>query len=110
MFFISEPNLADFYAAYIEWVRDGAPESHDTFYISHGLCGNFAVYADQMSTPTYNKLVREMKTSFIKEGLHERFPFNEGSSMLYQDEVWKGTLHKNPLRIDFARRHAQRSK
>lgn len=110
MFFIGEPNLADFYAAYIEWVRDGAPESHDTFHRSHGLCSNFAVYANQMSDPLYKRLVREMIDSFIAEGLHERFPFNEGSSISFRDEVWKNALHKNPLRIDFALRHAQRSK
>lgn len=111
----SKQHLANFLAAYLKWVADGAPKS-DTFSTCCGLCGNLEYYLNStLLVPvetgyyysrerTAARAMRRYTCALLSRLLVSRvgsssYPFGRNA---YREQGNSSTMHEDPNRIAFA--------
>lgn len=95
--------LKDFYKAYADWLRAGAPEINDnTFTRLNGLCSNLTRWCRWNEISTYDAFCirNKMKHQFVCNGLNARIPFNNRAMgmMGYTQESALSLCHLNEQR------------
>ena len=95
-----------------DWVEDGCPK--DTVFDKRGsICINVGDYISNKKTECprceIGKVMKVLKETFYQEGLHEKFPFNEGIYSLYESECYDLTVWQNPQRLAWLKKHGRRT-
>lgn len=95
--------LKDFYKAYADWLRAGAPEINDNRFTRYnGLCSNLTRWCECNQVNNWDTFCmrNKMKSQFIRDGLNERIPFNNRAlgMMGYTQESASSLCHLNEQR------------
>lgn len=94
--------LTQFYKDYLAWAegRKGSTIFSDL----SGLCRNLRYWLLEQDFDNHVRqaVENELREQFILEGLHGHYPFNNGSSLEYEQEF---SCIANPLRIAWVRSH-----
>lgn len=98
--------LVLFYQAYFAWLNSGALKGY-LFDYSGGLCWQLTVWCDncRISKQERNQMLDIMRNDFIRAGMHEDFPFNDGLHFAFMRECEQRATHLNPKRIQWVKDH-----
>lgn len=94
--------LRDFCRSWLEWVERGAPEG-EPYSRHHGLCSGAIVFGGTGGWAAVIEVRERLKSDFpLKQGVH---PFGGGKAFV--DDERAATMHLNPERLAWARKHAE---
>ncbi|HAM3727881.1 TPA: hypothetical protein IBL10_002261 [Escherichia coli] len=97
-------HLYDFYVAYNQWLKNGAPETEEEGFIRGvGLCTNVYDYFESIGADCEVAL-EQLHADFVANGLNELLPFNEDNAH-YQEECRLERCHLNPGRVAWVEKH-----
>ena len=97
-------HLYDFYVAYNQWLKNGAPETEGEIFVQYsGLCANACRYFDEIGGDTED-ILEQLRADFIANELDELLPFNE-SRAHYHEECRLGRCHLNSARVAWVEKH-----
>ncbi|EFC2694268.1 TPA: hypothetical protein HLZ03_19105 [Escherichia coli] len=100
-------HLYDFYVAYNQWLKNGAPETEGELFVRYfGLCSNAYSYFESIGA--YGEdAAEQLRTDFIANGLDELLPFNEDSAH-YKEECRFERCHLNLGRVAWVEKHCMK--
>lgn len=97
------PELRQFYKEWYQWATTGAKQ-HPTFNRSQGLCNALLEWCGR-DVSRYIDLSPDQKYMFLYEHGSKVHPFND-SLPGYHVERQTNSMHRNKLRLAFAKKHA----
>lgn len=95
--------LTAFYRAYLSWA-EGEPSKYG-FRNLTGMCANVNRFLS-VEDPTA-EILEEMEDQFVDAGLDVSYPFNNGNTRDYKDEMRNSKATSNIQRMKWVRDHAQ---
>lgn len=97
--------MKDFLTAWLDWAENSG-RVDGPFDPAYGLCTACKDYCESLGMFRL-RLIYELESMFVKDGLDEVYPFNGGQGCSYDAEVYGDKIHKNPQRLAWVRKQLE---